>query len=161
MALIIEDGTQVANANSYVTEAELTAYATARGITITDDTEELLIKAMDYIESLEFIGLKVSSTQPLSWPRAFVIIDTYYVNIDMIPQELKNGQIEVALAIDRDQDPLDDVARTTQTETVGPLSVTYAANSASTTTVRKIPSALRKLLSSGGIGGANVNITRG
>ena len=37
--------------NSYVTETELSTYATDRGVTISGDTSVLLIKAMDFIES--------------------------------------------------------------------------------------------------------------
>ena len=51
MALIIENGTIVANANSYATVAELRGYAALRGATVpTDDAqcEYMLIKAMPF-----------------------------------------------------------------------------------------------------------------
>ena len=53
-----------------VTEAELTTYASDRGITIaTVDKTTLLIKAMDYIEVQLFKGVKTVSTQALQFSR--------------------------------------------------------------------------------------------
>ena len=56
MALIIENGSIVDNANSFVTAAEMVAYAALRGVTITADTttqEQQIILAMDYLVSRE------------------------------------------------------------------------------------------------------------
>jgi len=159
MALIIEDGTLVANANSYVTTSELTDYATARGITITGDEEELLIRAMDYFESLAFIGIKVIHTQALQWPRANVIIDDYLVELDTIPSEVIKSQIEIALAIDNGQDPAADVARSKSKVKVGELEVTYEPGQ-STTIVRKISNSIWKLLV-GGVSGISFLVDRG
>jgi len=160
MTITVEDGSIVTGANSYVSEADLTTYATARGITLTTDAEQLLIRAMDYIESLSYKGDKFTRDQPLQWPRDGVVVDGYVVDADEIPNELKNGLMETAIAIDNGQDPLADIARETKSETVGPISVTYSDRAASTTIVRKISSSLRKLLS-GGISGTQFNVGRG
>ena len=157
MTIVVEDGSIVANANSYVSEAELVAYASARGITISGTNEQLLIRAMDYLESLDFIGLKYLSTQSLQWPRAYVEIDTYYVDIDEIPAELKKAQIEIALAIDAGNDPLSDIERQKSSVKVGELAVTYE-NNQSTTIVRKINNSLKKLIRSTGM---SFNVDRG
>ena len=82
--IIVEDGSVVAGANSYVTEAELTTYAADRGITLTAATDVLLIKAMDYIESLSFIGTKFSEGQSLQWPRSNVYIDGFWFCVHLI-----------------------------------------------------------------------------
>ena len=148
MAIVVEDGTIVSGANSYVSEAELTTYATARGVTLTGDTEELLIKAMDYVEQLSFKGFKRLSTQPLQFPRANLVIDDYLIDLDVIPTILKEGLMEVAMSIDNGEDPLADVTRVKQSATVGPISVTYAQGGSSTTLVRKIHNKLKKLISS-------------
>lgn len=100
--LIIEDGSQVANANSYATDAELKAYADLRGLSVPatqPEREALLVLAMDYIESFrdKFKGSKVAYDQALQWPRVGVLVDGYDVNSDTIPQELKNAQIEAAI----------------------------------------------------------------
>jgi len=159
MTIVVEDGSQVVGANSYVTEAELTAYAVARGITISGDPEELLIRAMDYLENQEFIGTKYQHDQALQWPRAYVIIDKFYFDVDEIPPLLKDSQCEIALAIDNGEDPLADVERQKISTTVGPISVTYAQGQ-STTIVRKISSKLRKLLA-GSASGASFRVDRG
>lgn len=159
MALIIENGTIVTGANSYVTALELTAYATARGITISDDEEQLLIRAMDYIESLVYQGVKSNSEQSLQWPRYNVVIDDYLVSSDAIPNELKKGQIEVALAIDNGQDPQADIARLKSSVKVGEIAVTYEASQA-TTLVRKISNSLYKLLASS-LSGGSFTVLRG
>ncbi len=164
MAIIVEDGSIVSNANSYVTEAELTQYASDRGITITGDTEQLLIKSMDYIESLSYIGVKFTIDQPLQWPRADVVIDGYYFNSDAIPKELKKGQMETALSVDAGVDPLAPVTRGKKSVSVGAVSVTYddVSESGSTTLVRSISSSLQKLLKGGsGTSGSSFIVDRG
>lgn len=158
MTIIVEDGTIVTGANSYVSEAEFQAYADARGETISGNLEQLLIKSMDYIESLEYIGWKAYSTQPMQWPRGGVRIDGYLIIPSTIPKELKNGQIETALSIDRGQDPMQDVDVPKQHVRVGDLEVTYSGNR-STVLVQKISNALRKLLK-GGAGGS-FDVSRG
>jgi len=160
MAIVVEDGTIVAGANSYVTEAELTTYATARGITLTTDTEQLLIRAMDYVESLEYQGLKLTEGQPLQWPRAGVVVDGYLIDTDDIPELLKNVEMETAMSIDNGEDPLADIGRVKNKATVGPISVEYAAGQA-TTIVRKITAQLRKLLAGGGSNGTSFTVNRG
>jgi len=104
MTLIIEDGSQVPNANSYVTDAEYTAYAALRGLTVGVDapTREIeLLLSMDFIESHRsiFKGLRVSKDQSLQWPRSAVWVDSFPVNADEIPDELKNAQIEAGIAV--------------------------------------------------------------
>ena len=160
MAIVKEDGSIVAGANSYVTEAELTAYATARGVTLTTDTEQLLIRAMDYIESLQFIGIKLTEDQPLQWPRSDVFIDGYLIDFDEIPTELKNGLMQVAMAIDNSQDPLADIPRLKKRVKVGEVEAEYVTSQA-TTIVRKISSQLRKLLLGGSSGGSSFIVSRG
>jgi hypothetical protein len=147
--LIIEDGSIVENANSYVTEAELILYASARDITVDPaDAEVLIVKAMDYIESLDFVGVKSTRDQGLQWPRFNVVIDDYLVSTDEIPQELKTSVFEVALSILNNEDPLANVERTKTEVKVGSLQVKYADGS-TRTIVKRISSALRKLLRSG------------
>ena len=150
--IVVEDGTVVAGANSYVTEAELTTYAADRGVTLTAATDVLLIKAMDYIESLAFIGDKHKESQPLQWPRDEVYIDRYYIERETIPKELKNGVYTAALAIDAELDPLRIIERATKREKVDVIEVEYMDSAASQTIVRTISAALYKILRLGGHG---------
>lgn len=151
MPIIVEDGSLVSGANSYVSEADLTAYAAARGIIIAGSEDELLIQAMDYIESLDYKGDKWTFDQALSWPRVNVVIDGWVQNVEDIPQQLKDGQMETALAIDAGNGPLIDLPRSTSRERVGEIEVEYTPGTSSTVVVRKINYKLRKILANGGV----------
>ena len=104
MALIIEDGSIVANATSYATLAEIRAYALTRGVTLSavDSTLEVMaIKAMDYIEARhqQFKGKIVLETQELQWPRRYVYINGYLIGTDTIPKQLKQAQAQLVMEI--------------------------------------------------------------
>lgn len=150
MTIIVEDGTNISGANSYISEADLTAYATARGITLVTGTEQLLVKAMDYIESLLYKGSKLTRDQGLQWPRYDVIIDGYYFNTTQIPQQLKNGLAECAIAIDQDTDPLRNAPVLVSREKVDVIEVEYSPGSPQYEINRRIKNALWKLLAAGG-----------
>lgn len=102
MTIVVEDGTSVSGANSYVTTDELRTYADLRGLSYPSDDvdiEILLIKAADYLESFRdrYKGDKSASTNALQWPRTDVYIDGYSITKTTIPTELKNAQIQIAL----------------------------------------------------------------
>lgn len=139
-------------ATSYASETNLTDYATARGITLTGNTTSLLLQAMDYLESLDFIGFKYrdNELQVLQWPRCDVYIDGYYNDVDVIPAQLIKGQLAVACAIDAGNGPLIDLPRNVSREKVGELEVEYAGGSASTIINRTIKAELHKLLAGNG-----------
>lgn len=114
MALVIEDGTPVTGATSYATVAQARAYALARGVTLSAvdaDVEKLLIKACDYLESLEprFKGSRVApATQELAWPRTGVYLYSNPVMfaVDEIPAILIKAQCQLAVdAVDIDLMP--------------------------------------------------------
>lgn len=161
MTLIIEDGSIVANSNSYISTTNFTTYATARGYTIVADEEQLLIQAMDYLEAQLYKGCKRTQDQTLQWPRTGVYIDGYYFASDDIPQQLINAQCEVAIAIDEGNGPLDDIAIQTKREKVGPIEVEYADGAAPFIVNRRIQNALWKLLASGGAGGNVLVVGKG
>jgi hypothetical protein len=97
MALTIETGARVTGANSYVSLVDAQAWADAREIDV-EVTEALLLKAMDYLESLraEYQGVKVSATQALQWPRYGVELDGYPLDSDDIPSTLISAQCQLA-----------------------------------------------------------------
>ena len=107
MALIIENGSLVANANSYVTVGEVRAYAAARASTIPaaggpgdGAIEAAAVRACDFIESMrgEFQGVKVApATQSLQFPREGVSFEGYDLPDDAIPLILKNAQCQLAI----------------------------------------------------------------
>lgn len=98
MALVIEDGTIVAGANSFVSRAEIIAYAASRGVIIPDDaaSDVYAIRAMDYFATLCFRGLQI--VQSLSFPRSELIDgDTADDWVFTIPDNIKLAQMQLAL----------------------------------------------------------------
>jgi hypothetical protein len=103
--LIIEDGTIVANSNSFVTDAEFKAYAGIRNASIPatqPDREALLILAMDYLFNIEvrLSGIRVSDDQELPYPREGACVRDQILpssGIKSIPKGIKNAQIELAM----------------------------------------------------------------
>lgn len=101
MTLIVENGNQIPNANSFVTDAEYQAYAIRKGLTVADtewEREIQLFNAIDYITSKESCmqGYRVSSTQALLFPRTGVLLHGWVFSSNAIPSELKNAQMEAA-----------------------------------------------------------------
>lgn len=100
MALVIEDGTQVAGANSFVTRAEVIAYASARGVTLpdTDATDVHAVNAMDYLAAQCFRGSVALATQALPFPRKGLIDgDDAEGYVFTIPAGIKQAQLQLAL----------------------------------------------------------------
>ncbi len=80
-AIVVEDGTGLANANSYASEAMFVTYCSDRAITIPNgDVRAALIRATQYIESAyrgRWAGsrTKYRGLQSLSWPRYGAYVD--------------------------------------------------------------------------------------
>lgn len=131
--------------NSYVTEAELTTYATDRGETITGDLSVLLIKAMDYIETRRYIGVKTDFDQALQWPRE-VCTGQYGCEIDnqVVPQDIKDAQMVAALIVDGGDDLQPTVDRATKREKVDVIEVEYQENAIATKRYQKLDDILSK-----------------
>lgn len=122
--LVIEDGTGLTNADSYIDVIFADAYFLKRGITQWDaltNQESLIIRAMDYIENnYSYKGTKLVSTQALQFPR-LIDGETVY------PIALKNSVCELALK-SNDEDLLADTDKTTIREKVGDLEIEYDPN---------------------------------
>lgn len=151
MALTIEDGTGVAGANTYLSEDEFAAYASARGKIITGSLEQLIIQAMDYVETLRFRGQKNSSDQALQWPRVGATRDGYELSSTTIPSELKDGVAEVALSIQAGDNPLATLSRETKREKVGDLEVEYSMAASQNPVMQAARAKLDKLVQGGGM----------
>ena len=107
MALIVETGEVIANANSYVSLSDATSYLSDRGITIPITAGHLL-RGADYVNSFRtrFKGLKLTPyTSSMQWPRQYVILDEWYLPDGTIPQLIIDAQIEAALEIASSRDP--------------------------------------------------------
>lgn len=103
MALVIEDGTIVTGANSYIDVPDALAYAEARGVDLGPDdvlTEQRLLIAMDYLESLSYKGSRTDpDNQLLAWPRYGVTFDGRTFDDDVIPTQLKNAQAQLVIEL--------------------------------------------------------------
>lgn len=85
MALVVEDGTGLADANSYVSVEFADAYFSARNVTswadLTTEAKEVsLIKATDYIDAknaYRFTTKPINAEQALVLPRVFFLNAAY------------------------------------------------------------------------------------
>ena len=134
MAIIVEDGSIVANANSYVTRANFITYAADRGITIANTTasDVFLIKSAEHIDAHEdnLKGTRVQRSQAMAFPRNDLTIEGWYWAGNEIPRHVVLCQyafaLDLAAGIDilnRPQNP----GLAKRSETVfGAVSVEYA-----------------------------------
>lgn len=135
MALITEDGTGRADAESYCSVAEAAAYHAKRGNAdawdAIEDKEAALRKATDYLVQTfrgRWAGIRKTEAQALDWPRYEVPRmdggEWWNYPDDAIPPELKNATAELALK-SASVNLLEDLGPEVQSETIGPISVTY------------------------------------
>ena len=153
--LIVEDGSIVSGANTYVTVAEFTQFCSDRNITITStygDESELLIQAMDYFEQQPFKGIKFVETQPLQFPRSDFYLDGYLTDSDAIPQLVKDAQITIAVSIMQGNDPLTTLDRSVKREQIDVLEIEYMDNAGPSVIIRSISNIMRKLVVSSTMG---------
>jgi hypothetical protein len=135
MALIVEDGTVVSGANSYVSQADADAYHLDRGnaawsaLTSTQKDANL-IKATQFIDSKyrsKWAGSLFNILQPLCWPRTFVTDLSALLSestLPPIPPQLKYAVCEAALLfISTDLNAATD--RGVQREKVGEIETSY------------------------------------
>lgn len=109
MALIVENGSIVTGANTYVSRADYITFAASVGVTIanTDAADVQLIKAAQFIDQHEanLKGDRVERDQPMAFPRAGVIIDGWDWSHTEIPRNVILCQMQLALDINAGFDP--------------------------------------------------------
>ncbi len=133
MALIVEDGSVVPNANSYVTLAEASNYLIARGLDAGSLNDANLILGFDYLNSFEdrYQGERISAEQTGSFPREGVCINNFPLTGDTIPQQLKDAQCYAAYYENQTPGSLftvSDGRQITHEEVTGAVAVDYADN---------------------------------
>lgn len=178
MALIVETGAGVPNANSYASVAVADARRSAR----FDDTDawlnadsdakaRWLVAATDFITQqyrLLWAGYRVSPSQYLDWPRyevpmpdgpsAYSPFDTFYPN-NIVPSEVVNATCDLAVKVMNGIDLNPDLGSAVIQETVGPITTKYAEGTRQNTFFSAVDSMLQPLLSSGGL--YSIPLTRG
>jgi hypothetical protein len=168
MALIVEDGTGMATAESYTSVAEADLYFSNRANTAwaalgTPAKEASLRKATDYmgqVYRLRWKGVRVNGVQALDWPRGFVERDDYkyqgvngasmiggyfYFPSDEVPKEVKNACAELALKASSEE-LAPDLGQGIIREKIGPLETEYDKNSPQYTRYRAIDNLLATFL---------------
>ena len=107
--IVVENGTIVTGANSYVTMAEYIDYAASLNVTITDLQiyRTQLIKAAQFIDGLENVlkGATVEKPHPMAFPRNNLTdINGWSWDNDEIPTVLKQAQMSLAIDINDGED---------------------------------------------------------
>jgi len=105
MTLIVENGTGIANANSYTTESFADAYFADRGngawsLATTANKEKALVKATDYIElrfADRFKGNLSPDATTLSWPRQYVYDRKGKLIGLVVPNDIQKATCEYAV----------------------------------------------------------------
>lgn len=128
MTINVEDGTEIVDANSYISVTDCGTFLNDLGyadwdILDTATKESSLLRANQYIETkykLRFKGKTKTITQSLSFPRIQLIDENgRVVSSTTIPQELKDAQCILAnLAVDIDTGDLIQLTTVTTKEDV-------------------------------------------
>ena len=123
---------------TYATEAELIAYAAARGVTIAAlESPILLTKAGDWLQ-----------VQPITVP-------------DPVPDQIKQAQMVCAMIYHAGGDPLAAITpRVTQETVFGAVSVSYSDSGPSAPLYPQLAALIRPYLTAGSMGGANFRVAR-
>ena len=170
MALIVETGQIVPDADSYISLDDARAMAAKFGLALPDDdteAESALRNGASYIDLQEpfLCGSRVSAEQELAYPRMGVSVNGFPVSSDSIPKQVIKAQIAAAVEYGKGTDvrASSDGRITTHEEVVGAVVVEYANNGATgaTVTITSAMDALRPLICGGGNNGFQFRVTRG
>ena len=104
MALIIENGSVVADADSFITLVDARTYATNYGLTLpVDDVEAEVVLRKGYqnllTQEYQLQGSRISAVQTGIYPRGGVLNNCFAVASDIIPNEVIQAQMMASDAI--------------------------------------------------------------
>lgn len=158
MALVVEDGSGIDGANSYVSVSDASSYAVARGLTFptspASTAEAALIRATAAIDATyrsRFPGQRVSGRdQALEWPRKYAgDAEGNPIAEDEIPQEIINATIEAAVReLAEPNSMMPDLERGGQVKSIkaGSVAIEYGGNATARTAFTLIDGILAGLL---------------
>lgn len=130
ITLVPEDGTGLANANTYADATFAAAFAETLDLTLPTDAQELasvLLQAMPYLESQPWQGQRATTVQALAWPRKLVIINGVELSASVVPTPIKQAQVVAASMINAGIDLLPTISGQVVTkEKVGPIETEYS-----------------------------------
>lgn len=127
--LVVEDGTGLANAESYLSVDDANAYHAKFGNAAWGGEipalEAALRRSTQYIDSAyQFRGCKLTSTQALQWPRDARTMACWGLTWPVA--KLQQACAELAVRALSDSLYSDQPDAAVKSESVGPISVTYA-----------------------------------
>lgn len=156
MTIIVEDGTGLADAESYASVAYADAYFSSRNVSNWDGSdahkEGLLRIATEYIDSVfgqRFKGTRNTITQALQWPRDGVSVDGFDLDSDVIPVNLMRATCEIAMQANH-TDLLPNLEQAVIREKVDVLEVEYDSSSPRIVRLSKANALLAKYLTGNG-----------
>lgn len=170
MTITVEDGTGLADAETFISVADADTYHSRRGNTTwasltTDEKEQALRRAADYMEQvyrMRWAGYRKTTTQALSWPRYDVPLEDVgygyaYYDSDSVPQIVKNACAELAWRAAAEELAPDIEQRVTR-EKIGPIETEYAEHGPQYKQFRAIDNMLAPVLAS--VGGVFRKVVR-
>lgn len=105
MPLVVEDGSIVPNANSYISLLDAKEFYTTRGHIFESDSalEQSLVLACDYINIMEsrFQGERVQLTQGLAFPRSNLYVEGVFLLDNVIHRDVIMIQLLLSTKINR------------------------------------------------------------
>ena len=172
MALTVEDGTGLADADSYVSASSFATYAVNIGAALTagpDETDAALRRATSWLDATyaaRFPGFRYRGRlQALAWPRSGALdISGSPIGVDEIPREIERAVCEAALREIAEPGALaPDMERggAIQSVQAGSVGVTFAAGAPAETTFSAIDNALAPLIGKRVRGLASGPVVRG
>ncbi len=153
MALVVEDGTGLATAESYISVADAETRLGNLGDTTftaktTAEKEAALRLATEHIEQKyrqRWKGTRLFRAQALSWPRYGAIVDGFDVDSTIVPDEIANATADLALkSLTETLTP--DLERGIVREKVGPIETEYDRASPQAKRFRAVDLALAPFL---------------
>ena len=149
--IVTQTNDGLSTANSYVTTAELSAYASQRGIVLNSaDLESLLFKSMDVLESKQYKSEPLNDAQSTLFPRMGVAI----------PRAIKQAQLMLAVAADTNDLLSATTDQVTKREKVDSIEVEYFESTTTESPLLTLVDSILKPYLAGGIG-LNVRVYRG
>ena len=154
MALVVEDGSIVANADSYVTRSDFIAWSLRRGYTVADDVlaDNKLVIAFDFINGIEssLAGLLSVREQTGAYPRTDLVLQTYSWLSTEIPTQAIDYQMSLALdqvnGIDIFNPPQSDSVAVRRSRVEGAVEEEYAVSDSSAFVYQSLSNRLRQIL---------------
>jgi hypothetical protein len=151
MTIIVEDGTVVANANSYISLVDAQSLADNLGYNTVTLTEDDVIKGMREVHkySMQFKGTRVNADQSVlaDFPRNDVWKYGNLVANDSIPDELKQAQVEAAISINGGTVSfgVDDGKKVASEAVSGAVSISYFDNGSSSSGSQRVEATYQTL----------------